>query len=398
MKNLRKLERSIHWMECVHLGLLTLCLALPIALLFTEDDPIRRLCWALGTLIPVQLIRVICERIRGKPLRTLLSLAVFGLSLLMTRRDHHWVYYLCCCVPMLLSGLLLPRPQDKLILTVPRFFTLVLGVPAFALGKALGVPMLAGLGVALTALLTLTFLVHTNLSRLLRDIRMSRNTQVSVENLVRQNRRVLLAFALLGTLILAAVPFLLQRQPEPGTVRPIPEYQAESTEPHNETLPEKEYAGTGHAEPLNLEWLRDGFIGLLLLLGALGLGILLFYLVKALLELLRRDQKKLPGRQEDGLTIEYLEEEAAGKRERERLSGYEKKIRRRYEKLILRRTEPARALEALTPTGLEAAAGLCGPAAETVHEIYRRTRYSPASPTKEQYAAFREAVKSLERK
>ena len=83
------------------------------------------------------------------------------------------------------------------------------------------------------------------------------------------------------------------------------------------------------------------------------------------------------------------------KKDEEPLTGYEKKLRRRYEKLIRSRTPKNTSLMAMTPTELETAAGMDGPAARIVHDLYSRTRYSQEPATRESYAAFKEAVQQL---
>lgn len=49
----------------------------------------------------------------------------------------------------------------------------------------------------------------------------------------------------------------------------------------------------------------------------------------------------------------------------------------------------------MTPTELEKAADVSGDGADTIHDVYMRTRYSGEPATKEGYAAFKEAVRAL---
>ena len=396
MKDLKRMEARIHWSECLHLGMLTLCLALPIALLFTADNPYYRLLWALGTVIPVQLIRWICDKAPQRSQRVLLSFAVLGATLFLTRQNHHWVYYLACCAVMLLSGLALPRPRDQMLFTVPRAHTLILAVPAFALGKAVGVEMLAGLAVVLTALMTLNYLVYTNQVRLLRDILMARGTEVSIQGVIRQNRRILGLYLLLGILVIGTIPFLLQRENREQPERPVVEYveqtiAVESTEPAR-----RDYMDSGDSEPLDLELYKDILIWLLIGIPAVAFVIGLVYGLILIHRHLKDLRSKKHARPEDSesLTIERLEADG-GSKKRERLTGYEKKIRRRYEKLIRSRTARQARLGALTPTELGQAAGLSGDGAEAIRGIYWQTRYSGVPATRESYSAFQEAVHGL---
>ena len=77
-------------------------------------------------------------------------------------------------------------------------------------------------------------------------------------------------------------------------------------------------------------------------------------------------------------------------------AGWDRKLRRRYEKLIRSRARRDVRLRAMTPAELEAEARLAGPGAETVHVLYEQTRYSQSPADRERYAAFKAAVKTLE--
>ena len=216
MTKIEKLERRIHWSECVHLALMTLLLAFPLILTFQSDDRTTQILLALGTVIPVQLIRFLCERIKRKSLRLLSGLAVIGLSVLLTWSRERWSVYLICCVPILISGGFLPRSKGRILLTVPSPWAAAALVVAYGYGRSvetLGVPLIANIVLVLTALMVMNYFIHTSQTKLLTDIRMAGDTEISVSGMIRQNRKTLLAFLLIGVLILTALPFLqIQRQ------------------------------------------------------------------------------------------------------------------------------------------------------------------------------------------
>lgn len=393
MKELKRLERRIHWCECIHLALMTLSVTVTLALLFKEDDPFYRLTWAVGAVIPVQLIRFLSERIKRLWLRALSCLGVVGLSVLVTWNDYHWVYYAIACLPILISGLFLPRPNGKLIFTRPNIVAVLGTVIPYAIGQVTQVPLLSRIAIALSALTTLNFLLHLNQSRLLMDIRMSVHAEVSVTGLIRQNRKAVAVFVLVGVLVIAAIPFLLKARP-PETEDTREAYIAEETpEPTPTPFFPKQYTLTRDDRPINLEFLPylvAGFALSALAVVAVGFVYLIYMLITSID---RRKKHALP-EVDDPLTVERLEPEP-GRREKERLTGYEKKIRRHYEKLIKSRTPKEARLNVLTPTELEERARIRGEGAETIHEVYRKTRYSGEPATKESYTAFKEAVKTL---
>ena len=397
MKMIEKLERRIHLCECVHLALLTLLLAFPLTLTFQSDDLSTQILLAFGTVIPVQLIRFLCERIERKPLRLLSGLAVIGLSILLTWSKQRWSVYLLCCIPILVSGVFLPRSKGRILLTVPSPWALLALLTAYGYGRAVesfGVPLIANITLVLTALMVLNFFIHTSQWKLLKDISMADDTEISLPGMIRQNRITLILFLLIGALILTAIPFLLRKE-EPVEAAPLPTMEAgETIQVVIENGTGRNYSGSAEGKPLHLELYKDILTWILILIPSVGVIISTVYAVRLLLDMLNRKKKQPVPKNSDGLTIDRLDEEET-RRKKEKLTGWEKKIRRRYEKLIRSRAPREARLSALTPTELERAASLDGPGAETVHEIYSLTRYSGQNPTRESYTSFKEAVKNL---
>ena len=390
--------------ECIHLALMTLLLAFPVILCFQSDDWNTQLFYALGTVIPVQLIRFFCDRFQQKRLRILLSLAVIVLSVVLTWEKERWSVYLLCCLPILISGVFLPRSRGKILLTIPSVYSAAALVIAFAFGKSVetfGVPMIADLTLILTILMTLNFFAYTSQNRLLRDIHISFDTDadVSVAGMIRQCRRTTAAFLMIGILFVAAVPFLLKFE----SPKPLPmeeptvsgRMEGEEDEVSVTESFEKEYSNSDGGEPIDLETYRDVFLAIII---AIPVITLFASVIKAVMDAvgnIKRKKKDPPAREIEGTTIERLKDRRS-KPEREKPMGWEKRIRRRYEKMILQRTKPGVPLNALTPAELEALAEIsrCQETA-SLHEIYEQTRYGTAPPTRELYRRFRELEKQL---
>lgn len=398
MKEIEKLQRRIHWGECVQLALMTLLLAFPIILTFQSDDRRTQLLYALGTVIPVQLIRFFCERFEKKPIRLLLSVIVTVLSVLLTWDKERWSVYLICCIPILISGVFLPRSKGRILLTVPSPYAAVGLLVAYAYGKSVetfGVPYVANLTLVLTALMTVNYFIYVSQYRLLRDLRSSPSAEVSVTGLIRQNRKTVFAFLLIGFLVLSTIPFLLQaKPPEPLQLSETEEETAAIAVASDKEPDDKIYSPSGEGKALDLELAKDILLWIEILVPAVTVVLSLAKAVQILLCKIKPRKKEAETKLVDGMTVERLDEDRPD-RTQEKLTGYEKKLRRRYEKLIRSRTPKEASLSALTPTELERAAGLSGPGLETVHDLYRKTRYSPEPADKERYTAFKEALHRL---
>lgn len=397
MKDIKRLELSLRVTEGLYLALMTLCVSLPCALLLQGNREGPGLWWGLGAVLPVELIAGLCYWLKPSPGRVLACLGVTALSALLSREDARWVFYVFCCGLMLLSGLVMDRPKGRLIFTVPKAYHAVYGLIVYALGRIVSNQLLCVAGIVLGALQILCYFFYTGRARLLSSIRDSRDTELAPGGMIRLSRSAMLAYFLLAILVLAAIPMLLRRpvrvtEAPAGTGVPLltqEPYVPEQASQH--IIYEPDY-GT----PISYE----GAGKVLLVLGLGFVGCVAVLVLLAVWQYIRmflgegsrhKDQAK-----EEGWSLERLSR-PEGKAERERVTGYEKRLRRRYERLILRRTRPEAELRTRTPTELETLAGLgSSPEARALHALYQQTRYSPEETTRENYRRFRELEKQLE--
>ena len=398
MKELRELERRIRLLECLHLALVTLCISLIMTIFVGEKNEPVRLLMAIGAIIPAQIIRFICDRVEKLFPKVILSLAVTGAAMAATFWNNYSGCYLACCIPILISGLLLPRHRNRQILMIPTLIALIPNFLIYVLGKVLQKPMLCSVSAVLAALITLNYFLYMNQTRLLDNIGtavIALKATVSVSGLIRQNRKVVAGFLLAAILLIASVPILIGILGTEKTVEPREETVSvalPSPTPTPEPEGMKDYRKSEQAEPINAEFLLSlpYALAFFIMLGfAAGFVAFIFVIISYII-----GQKDGPLDVEDGMTIERLKLEDASNG-KERLSGYEKKIRRGYEKLIKHRAHEKAKLAVMTPTELEKAADVSGDGADTIHDVYMRTRYSGEPATKEGYAAFKEAVRAL---
>ncbi|MBO4419336.1 MAG: DUF4129 domain-containing protein [Oscillospiraceae bacterium] len=398
MNEIEKVNRRIHWNQCVHLALLNLMLAFPLTLTFQTDEQTIQILIALGTLIPVQAIRIICERIQKPGLRFLLSFAVIVLSVAVSWSNGRWSVYLLSCLPIFICGVFLPRSKGRILLTIPSFFGFLAAAVSYFFGRAvetLGVPMVGSIVLALTALMTVNFLIYTSQVRLLADIRLSCDTEVSMNAMILQNRKTVGVFLLIGVLILSAIPLLMQlRKPGSNGLEGgiLPPGTTESV-----LKPADVFFTPGEGgDSLNLELAKNIFLWFLILFFfGTASSFIILQIIQDISGITRKRKRPNEPIISDGLLIERVDE-SDSKRKKEKLTGWEKKIRRRYEKLILRRTREDTLLQFMTPSEQEYAAGLSGREESVgLREIYERTRYGADSPSREDYRRFRELSKDI---
>mgnify|MGYP002866573661 CR=1 FL=1 len=120
---------------------------------------------------------------------------------------------------------------------------------------------------------------------LLMDIRMSVHAEVSVTGLIRQNRKAVAVFVLVGVLVIAAIPFLLKARP-PETEDTREAYiAAETPEPTPTPFFPKQYTLTRDDRPINLEFLPylvAGFALSALAVVAVGFVYLIYMLITSI--------------------------------------------------------------------------------------------------------------------
>lgn len=397
MKEIKKLERIVSFICCVHLALMTLCLSLSVGLTYPGDNMTVCILWALGAVIPVQIIHQLCLRVKERLPKVLLCILVTVIAVLVPDNGLRRFYYALCCGVILISGLLINRPRGRIVLTVPKGYHLLASSLLYCFGKIIRSPVMSGLAIALFVLMTLTLCFYRNQEKVLRTLRDASKEDVSRTAIIILNRRVIVLFAALGMLVLALVPWLLTWQGE--RVSPYDETTVSAavttttTEPVTQVTIPKDVVITDPGELISYDGVGTVLTWIFVAVIAGILGIILFAVISDLLNIEGGNPRHTNPDKEQEWSIERLEPEELEEEDREEAAvGYDKKLRRRYQKLIRGRTPRNANLSPLTPTELEREAKLKGPGAETIHELYQQTRYGPGSATRESYQKFKEAV------
>ena len=400
MSKIKELDRGLRAAEFINLSLLAICLALPFALIFREDGMTAALLWAFGVVIPVHGIRFVCEWQKKTLGRILYSLAIIALAILIPPTPMRRVYYGICCAPIFITGALLQRPQGKIIFTVPKFYFPAAGLIVYAFGKVSMIPILSVLATVLAVLLVLVFVLYKNQTRLIKNLHENQDGRVSVPGIISLNRKLMLAFVLLSALVITAIPLLTRYEAEQTVADP---FQYGEPDWHAEVPPTEEIIeGTPKGPvPGDKDW-NFGVVDqtvtvLFIVLIVVTVGLVTWIVIKMLRGIGSRAGKHREIQSESFVIEKLTEQKQQAAAPEPEPSGYAKKIRKTFSKLILRRTEDHGGLAPKTPVELGAAAELpASESAETVLSLYEKARYSPDEVTKEDYRAMKEAAHLLE--
>ena len=392
------IERTMQAVETFHLGLLVLCLSLPLTLLVFRGSLTDSLLWGFGVLVPAELLCFLGRRIETLLPRILACLAVLALAIFLPDTWGRRFTWGLCCLPVFLAATVLPRPDGKLMLTVPKLYHPIAPLQYYAFCGIFRLPPLASaLAVTIALLMVLTILVHANQARLLSTLRSEGDTAISVQSILRLNRRTLVIFALLALVAILAVPMLTRRMPARQEETPVYTGETaalEQTEPLQETelpdivveKPSEHTISYRLAENITLAAVVLALVGMV--------GLCIATLIRELLAI-RSGKRRTSSLRGETFVVETLEEKEQ-EAEDDAAEAYTAKLRRRYARLIRRRTDRTQELAPMSPAELEQAANLGGSdAAREIHRLYEKARYGPAPATREEDRAMKAALKEL---
>ena len=212
MKELKLLRRIHYLLESVHLSLMVCCLSLPLLFFFPSGSWLSMTLWGIGAIIPVLLIRELSMRISRPWLRFLAGMLVTLSAILIPRGMIGFTYGICCGI-ITLIGAFFPRPDGKLVLTVPKFYHILIVLLAFGLGKISGVDLLVNLITVLALLFCGNYLLYLHSARLEKTLCEDLDATVSSSSILALNRRLIVGFLLVAALLIVGIPWLVSRVP-----------------------------------------------------------------------------------------------------------------------------------------------------------------------------------------
>lgn len=400
MREVKLLTRLLGALEAAHLFVLTGCLSLVLAFTVQELPDTAELFWALGAGLAVLAVNLPCRRLEKKLPRLFVGLGVLGLSLLVCPTGMLRLIYGVCVGLQILTVTVLPRPEGKTVLSVPKLYHAPALLLLYAFSRIFQNDVMQLAAVTLSAVFAVVCLVYLQAGRLLSALCDKSAAAVSDRGIVRLNRRLMLAFCILGAALIVAVPLLWKPRPPQEAVTPVEtaEYETEQATQHTVEVQDGEWIDVPSGDPVDLEPMTTSaelLILLLIILVVLLTAAAVVYAVRSLSN--DRVRRRVPARQDD-LTERLPPQDPERPAVADTAGGsWARRIRRQYQRLIRTKTEKHISLSALTPAELERAAGLQGPARERLHGLYEKARYSGESCEKEDYLAAKTAINTLKK-
>lgn len=396
MNDTRTLQRVCAVLELGTLWQWVCCLSLPLFLIFTETPTATTCLWAVGAALPVMAVCLLCRRLKKHLWQLLLSVAVGALAVLCCRTPLQRVFYAICTGLYIVPAAFFPRPQGNMPLTTPRSFCFVFHLLDYGLGVAVKSALLQKASVLLAFFYLLLYLLYRNLSRL-RSALSGSSAKVSSASMIRVNRRMICWFLALVAAAAIAVPWIIRNMPtHTAASSPVEPDSFFVTDTRSYVEPEEESTRTVQTEhPLDLSALDDISTVLVIALAAASLACAAAAVVSVLRQIdTRRQHGDKAGNER--ITVQRLDARRtqADTAPEPAPTGYGRRIRRLYAKLIASRTD--RRLSSLTPQELEAAAEI-PPSRhrQTLHRLYEKARYAPDECTKDDFLRVKAAVRAI---
>lgn len=398
MKEMKLLKRLLGVFETVQTFVLSCCLSLPLVFIVPEFAETEQLLWGFALALAVLAVHLPCRFITKRLWMLAVALGVLALGLLICPTTLLRVFWGLCVGLQCFCCAVLPRPDSKIVLSVPKVYHAVALLLLYAFSRILRSDLISLAAVSLSALWVVNALLHWQAHRLLIALCDKSAPAVSDQSLIRLNRRLMGLFCALGAALVVAVPLLWSLRTPP--VRVEEEYAGltPTTVPSSESeaLPDWTWQTRPAGKPLDYQpFIESAEI----VLFALAVAVVVLAVVAIMLWLRNlRDDRELHSAPEKGaFTVETLAP-AQPRRLDEPHSearGWARRIRSVYQHLIRARTGSKAALHAMTPSELEQAGALKGEARDKLHALYEKARYSGEACDKPDYLAAKAAAQAL---
>ncbi|MBQ0071750.1 MAG: hypothetical protein KBS81_07860 [Spirochaetales bacterium] len=356
----------------------TMLLSIPLPYLFLnlfpEAEGVLLLAQSIGIALPVLLLKIVGEKVKGKAGRGLLAFGIAALFIVFSLGPVMRTAYTLVLAFYLLLVLAAPRPEGRILLSKPQPWQGVVFLLLFALGSGNGNQSIRSASAVLFVLFLLLYLLDRNMEKVEKKL-LSSDAVSSPSAVLRVNNRLMVLFSILFLLFSIAVPFLLsgtEERKESTVTYVFGEEETEDTEEKWEVLASRDIALSPKGKALSGRFFSL-FPIVLTFLVSLGAIFFLLYAVLSLIFSFRHGEAlQAEERIEETILVKRTKEEAKEKEERPGYFSLEGRVRRLYRRTILLGLE-GKVDDALTPAELEEKAHVQDSA---LHEVYEKARYS----------------------
>ena len=349
-KEINRYTFALSLMGIINVSLIVLSLNAIVVLSFPEYEGILHLWNVYGVLIPLIPLAIAAEKKGENKWWKLILILLTILSIMPAKGNVAKTGWAFSLIVFMIPALFAPRPGGKLLMERPRIWHVIVFLVSYGIGQINENFHLSSLSVVLIYVFFVIWVLSININRFLKRIRDEKG-EVDVVSILKENRRQIIVFVALFTLLSLLLPFVIENlQSEKKTTSIEYEWGEDGEEQSDDSLYQpipKEKGLSRDSKPFNLSLLGNILMWTFV---AAVLGFLLlesFVLIMKIREIDGRRQTHRDQFKEDFSVEAIVDFEKKKKGKVKLFLSVDEKIRRKYKKSVVKRSGEAK-LEALS--------------------------------------------------
>ena len=389
-KEIKRYAFFLSLLGIINVSLIVLSINAVIVMNFPEYSGIEHLWNIYGVLIPLVPLTVLNEgkgEKRGWKI-LLLSLAVF--SVFLSKGNVARTGWGLSLSMFMIPSLFGPRPDGKPLMIKPHIWQGLVYLISYGIGQINGNQELISLEIVVIYIFFVIWVLSININGTMKRIRDEKG-EVEVDSILKENRKRILLFIVLFSLLSLLLPFILENIKGERVVSDVVYEWGEEKEEENIYIEryEREKGTSGKAKALDFSPLGNLLMWTFILM---VIGFLVMELYALMTRIKGIDGRKVRHKDQfdEDFTMEALmDREERTKRSFRLFPGYEEKIRSLYRKNVERRAK-GEELSSLSTEEIEAR--ILSFDNYEFSSIYEDIRYSQKKPGREDYERMKRTL------
>ena len=391
-KEINRYTFALSLMGIINVSLIVLSLNAIVVLSFPEYEGILHLWNVYGVLIPLIPLAIAAEKKGENKWWKLILILLTVLSIMPAKGNVAKTGWAFSLIVFMIPALFAPRPGGKLLMERPRIWHVIVFLVSYGIGQINENFHLSSLSVILIYVFFVIWVLSININRFLKRIRDEKG-EVDVVSILKENRRQIIIFVALFTLLSLLLPFVIENlQREKKTTSVEYEWGEEGEEQSDDSLYQpisKEKGMSRDSKPFDLSILGNILMWTFV---AAVIGFLVLECFVIIMKIREIDGRKQIHRDQfkDDFEVESIAFSEKKKKKRVKLFlSAPEKIRRIYKKNVLRRSK-GESLEALTTKEIQDE--ILSFDSYTFSSIYEDARYSERKMENSDYERMKGAL------
>lgn len=390
-KTIKRYERLLRYLGMANLMLMISSISSLLVFSFPEYQGLVLVWNAFGSVIPVLVISYFALRKGRENVWRVLILSFASLSVLWARGSVARVAWALSISIFTFPSLFAPRPDGRLLMTQPKVWDALVFVVLYGIGSISGNSSLMAMGIIYIYGFLVLWVFSVNIKNCLKRIREEKG-DVEVDSILRENRRYMILFVLLFSLLSLLIPLALDRVERERVESSVYYEFGEEKEDENTvpTVVARDKGISREGAPFDLRAIGNILMWLFV---SSCIIVLLLEIAALIWRIMGIEERKSNHKDEfeREFIVETIEEEVSKTKGRlTTSSSYNGNIRRLYKKVVEKR---AKGLDISSLTATEIDKEILSFDSPLFTSIYEKTRYGGEEIRQEDYEDMKTALK-----